>query len=157
MVTKARIVGKTNDNKLSVFIPTIDDYNSSNNPNEEDYITNATASISVVPGCDPHYNDGDTVLVCIEDNDLSKVIIMGRLITAEDKGSVTDFTLSDLTVNDTAKLPEDTSIGPEVTKENIKCLAKVKSNIQGQFDLNLAQKIDVLKFLTDALDKTEFK
>ena len=157
MVTKAIVKGKTNDNKLSVFIPTIYDYNSSNNPNEEDYLTNATASISVVPGCDPHYKDGDTVLVCIEDNDLSKVIIMGRLITAEDKGSTTDFKISELTVSNIAKLPEDTSIGPDVTKENIKCLAKVRSNIQEQFDLNTNQKIEVLKFLTDELNKTEFK
>ena len=56
MVTRATVKGKTNDNKLSVFIPTVHEYNSSNNPNEEDYLNNAataTASISAVPGCDP--------------------------------------------------------------------------------------------------------
>ena len=91
-----------------------------------------TACICVTPGCAPAYVPGDIVYVTFEENDIGKPLILGCLFRKDILSSV-NITSQSLNVTIDSTLPEDTSIG-EVTKDNIKALTLVDSNIQSQLD-----------------------
>jgi hypothetical protein len=77
---------------------------------------------------------------------------MGLLYPSNNEKTTSNANFSSLMVQVNTKLPADTSIG-EVTKENIKCLEKVSSNIQEQFNRNTREKIELLDYLSGQLSK----
>ena len=114
------------------------------------------ARICTVPGCSPNFAVGDTVLICIEDNNLSTTMIMGRLIPDDESLGTSNATFQNLTVEKDTVLAKNTTIG-EVTAENIEQLIGANYNIQAQFDTNLSQRIELLEFITDTLDNVKFE
>ena len=151
MVTKAIVHRIVSDTEVIVKVPAFDLVEEE--AGEDDVNSLPRARIATTPGCIPKFKVNDTVYVCIEDNDLSKPIIMGVLVTSqpEPTRSTSDATFESLKVNVNAILPEDTSIG-DVGKENIQMLCGVNSNIQKQFDDNMVQKKDMIKFMTDTIN-----
>lgn len=151
MVTKAIIHRIVSDTEVIVKVPAFDLVEEEEG--EEDVNSLPRARITATPGCRPKFKVNDTVYVCIEDNDLSKPIIMGTLITGQPEAtrSTSDATFESLKVNVNTALPEDTSIGI-VTKDDIRRLYGVRENVQKQFNDNMAQKKDMLKFMTDTIN-----
>jgi hypothetical protein len=163
MVTRGKVVS-VSDETVKVYIPKFGLIEEGEGePQVEEYLD---ARIATVPGCKPHYEVNDIVFICIEDNDLGSPVVMGLFIpdnAKDDSFRTSDAILKSLQVvgnkeksaqknSGYARLPYDTTIG-DVTKDNIKCLEKVHTNIQDQFDENMAQKILMLEYLCVALDK----
>jgi hypothetical protein len=150
MVTPAKIMGSgTNPHTYKVQV--IAYYEYLNNGGKEDFSHTIDARVAMSPGVTPAYKNGDMVYVCIEDNRLDVPVIMGAL-ECDALKSVSDASLSSLTVSGNTKLSSDTSIGV-VTKENIACLENVKSNIQSQFDTNIQTQITLLENMKKMLDE----
>ena len=152
MVTKALVHRIISDTEVVVKVPAFDLIEE--DEGEEDVSSLPVARITATAGCRPKLKINDIVYVCIEDNDLSKPIIMGTLITSQPEAtrSTSDATFDSLKVNVNTVLPEDTKIG-NVTKEDIKRLSGVKENIQKQFNDNMSQKVSLLTFMTDTINK----
>lgn len=147
MVTKAIVHRIISDTEVVVKVPAFDLIEEEDG--EEDVSSLPRARITATAGCRPKLRVNDIVYVCIEDNDLSKPIIMGTLITdaPEATRSTSDAVFDSLKVNVNTNLAEDTTIG-KVKKDEIKRLSGVKENIQKQFDDNMNQKIALLDFMT---------
>lgn len=151
MVTKAEIKAiRNNKNEIDLYIPVYNDYVES--PGEKELSARHHATICTPPGICPNYQVGDVVFICIEDVDLSEPVIMGLLYPSKNKNTVSDATFSSLTVKSNTVLSEDTSIG-KVTKANIKCLERVSSNIQDQFETNIKEKVELLDYISEKLSK----
>lgn len=149
MVTKAEVRAvRNNKNEIDLYIPIYDGYEES--PDESQLSSRYHATICTPPGISPAYQVGDIVFICIEDVDLSEPVIMGLLYPSNNEKTTSNANFSSLMVQVNTKLPADTSIG-EVTKENIKCLEKVSSNIQEQFNGNTREKIELLDYLSGQL------
>lgn len=151
MVTRA-IVKKidSSNNSLVVQVPKFGLIEEGSG--EEEVNELPTARIATTPGCSPNYKVGDTVFICIEDTDLSSPVVMGIFIPNNGEVRTSDAKFDSLEVIVNTKLSEDTSIG-KVTKDEIKCLEKVNENIQQQFDRNTQQKIELMEYIGDTLDK----
>ena len=113
------------------------------------------ARICTVPGCFPNFKQGDTVLICIEDNNLDNVMIMGRLITDDGKVGTSVATFENLTVEKDTVLARNTTIG-EVLPENIEHLIGSEYNIQTQFDTNINEQINLINWTWEKLDSITF-
>ena len=149
MVTKAIVKAvRNNKNEIDLYIPVYDDYEES--PGEKELSPRYHATICTPPGICPNYQVNDTVFICIEDVNLSEPVIMGLLYPANNKDTLSDATFSSLVVNVNTTLSSDTSIG-KVTKDNIKCLEKARTNIQDQLDTNTNQKIALLDYMSNQL------
>ena len=150
MVTPAEIIGagsKPNTYKVQVIAY----YDYIQNGGKEALNHTIDARVAMSSGITPAYKKGDKVYVCIEDNRLDVPVIMGAL-KCDALKSVSDASLSSLTVSGNTKLSADTSIG-KVTKEHIACLENVKSNIQEQFDTNIKTQIALLENMKSMLDE----
>jgi hypothetical protein len=122
---------------------------------EEQVNENPKARICTVPGCYPNYKTDDIVMVSIENNDLNNVMIMGRFIPDDESIGTSSAEFENITVKKDSRLSKNTTIG-EVSAESISYLKGVNSNIQNQFDTNMTQKIELLKWLTSTFNSTNF-
>lgn len=113
------------------------------------------ARISTTPGCSPNYKIGDTVLICIKDNDLNSPIIMGRFIPDDKTIGTSNAEFDTLKVNKDTTLSKNTTIG-EVKPEHIEQLVGVTHNIQLQFDTNTNQKIEAMNWMTEQFNNIIF-
>ena len=156
MVTRAEIVEMA-DSKGAEWSVNIRAYDGIEDvPNVEEPSPYQSARVCTIPGFVPEFNSDIPVFVCIEDNNLSQPIIMGNLILNNyDNENVGVGTakayLSKLTVTGATTLSSETSIG-DVTSNQLGCLVGVNSNIQNQFNTNIAQKIALLGALKDKLN-----
>jgi hypothetical protein len=140
MVTKATVEKIISNEEISVNIPAYDIVEEGTD--EEELSSSQVARISCPPGFIPDFTVGDTVFVCIEDNDLGEPVVMGKLLLdgcSEDSVGSSRATLSKLKVTGATKLSKDTNIG-EVTDKHILCLKDARSNIQEQLDTQLSYK-----------------
>lgn len=153
MVTRAKILEIISDEEVKIEVPAFGLIEEMEG--EDDVNSMPHARICTVPGCYPNFKSGDVVLICIEDNDLSTPMIMGRLIPDDGSLGTSNATLQNLTVEKDSVLAKNTTIG-DVTAENIEQLIGANYNIQGQLDTNMSQKTDFLKFLTDTFSSTKF-
>lgn len=153
MVTKAIVKKKLSDEEVRVYIPM---YNGvEEEDGEKDLSNTQTARIISVSGIIPDLRAGDTVYVCIEDNNLGDPIVMGKLLLDgcnDNTVGTARATLSKLVVTSTTKLSEDTSIG-NVSNDNIRTLEGARSKLQGQLDSQLNQRINLLDTLTSKFHK----
>jgi hypothetical protein len=120
---------------------------------EPDLSTSQIARINSVPGFVPNFKKGDSVFVCIEDNDLGKPIVMGKLLTNNcdiNSVGISNAKLSSLIVVGSTTLGSDTHIG-EVSSEHIKCLSGATSNIQKNLDSIWGDRDRILKTVTGKL------
>lgn len=132
MITKAIVEAIVDTYSFRVRIPVINRSKDAalHTPTEELYIS----SICTVAGCIPNVRVGDIVYVSFEDNDLSRPVILGYLYKDSYGDTLCDFEIGNLTVDGSAHLSKDTSIG-NVTPSEISFLEGTKSNIQWQLDL----------------------
>lgn len=111
------------------------------------------ATISTPVGIKPQYRVGDVVYVSTENNDPSKLVIIGTLYRPKVKSdNVSDAIHGSIKVSVDAQLPSDTWIGL-VSPKNIKTLKNCRSNIQDQLDSNVRQKIELLDFMSEEISK----
>mgnify|MGYP003295047062 CR=1 FL=1 len=154
MVTRAKILEIISDMEIKIEVPAfglIEELEGEEEVNEM-----PTARICTVPGCYPNFEEGDIILICIEDNDLSNPMIMGRLIPDDGSLGTSNGTFQNLTVEKDTVLAKETTIG-EVTSGNIEQLYGANYNLQGQLDTNIAQRTELLDFISETLDEVEFK
>lgn len=107
MITKGYIVKKVEDstNKFLVRIPiyeTVEDY-------AEEALYEAT--LSYTPGNLNAYREGDCVYLSFEDNDPSKIVILGKLFLGEEEEATAAENIATLDVNGTTQLSKDTYVG----------------------------------------------
>lgn len=153
MVTKAQIEKIISENEVQIKVPMFGMIEEEADEEEVNDLPNAR--ICTTPGCSPNYKKGDVVLICIEDNDLTNPIIMGKFIPDNNTVGTSDANFDILKVLEETTLSKKTTIG-KVLPENIEHLEKSKWNLQLQFDTNTNQKIEVLNFLTDSLNQFKF-
>ena len=155
MVTKAKIYKVISDREVQVQVPM---FGMIEEEEDEEQVNELPIGrICTVPGCFPNYKKDDDVLICIEDNNLNNVMIMGRFIANDDEDVGTSgATFENLKVEKDTVLSEDTTIG-KVLPENIAHLEGSIHNIQVQFDINTSQKIELLSWLGKTLDAVTFK
>lgn len=103
----------------------------------------SVATVCTLPNTNPNIQVGDIVFVGLEDNDRKKPIVIGFLYRETQYTTEIDLKLSTITVDNLAKLSEDTSIG-DVSPSDIKCLQGSTGNLQQQINL-LSAEIDKLK------------
>lgn len=77
------------------------------------------AAICSLPGITPVYIPEDIVYIEFEDDDLSKPVIIGKLIRNNDINSYSNISAQSLSINGDAKISSDTQIG-SITYENLK-------------------------------------
>lgn len=153
MVTRAKILNVISDNEVKIEVPMfglIQELEGEGQINEL-----PIARISTVPGCAPNFKPGDIVLICVEDNDLSNPVIIGRLITDNNSLGTSNGSFQSLRVEKDTDLGKNTKIG-NVTATNIEQLIGANYNIQGQLDTNISQRIELLDFITTTLNNIEF-
>jgi hypothetical protein len=126
-LTRASVIKVVDKTKVEIFVPIF---------KRDDSYTSSIATLSTLSGLDTTYSPGDAVFVSIEDYEIAKPVILGKLqVSSKDKEvPLTKATLASLTVDATTVLPKDTTIG-NITKEEISYLSKLRSNVQGQIDL----------------------
>ena len=152
MVTKATVEKIISNEELGVRIHAYDIVEEG--PDDEELSSTQVARISSVAGFIPDFAVGDTVYICIEDNDLGEPVVMGKLLLdrcSESTVGTSRATLSKLTVKESVKLCRNTSIG-NVTADNISYLKGASSNIQSQLNTQLSQRISLLNELTSKLN-----
>ena len=148
MVTKATVKKKLSDEEVRVYIPMYEGVEEEDG--EKDLSNTQTARIISVSGIIPDLYEGDTVYVCIEDNNLGDPIVMGKLLLdgcTEKTVGTSRATFSKLVVKNEATLCSNTSIG-DVTSKNISYLKGVRSNIQNQFDTIVSQRDKLFETLS---------
>lgn len=91
------------------------------------------AVICTLPQVAPNVNVGDVVFVAFEDNNFGKPVVIGYLYRENIGNSKPDMVINSLSVDLSAHLTEDTTIG-DVTSEDIKHLKNTKNNLQLQID-----------------------
>lgn len=140
MITKAIVEEVVDLYHIRVRIPTINKAEGTPacTPFEQLYI----ATICCPVGSRPNFVKGDIVFVSFEDNSFDKPIIVGTLFR-ESLVGLSGQTLSNLVVNLTCNLPEETTIG-SVNEEDISNLSGTKSNLQRQIDV-LIERLDALE------------
>ena len=138
MLTKGYIVEiPLNDNKYKVRVP----FYENAVENSEEVILTATLSQS--PGIVKGYSIGDCVYLSFEDNDISRPVIIGKLLN--DTGNIAEnIKATNLEVSGKVVLPQNTSIGG-VTPENIRSLIGNTNNLKWQIEESLSNKGDVTK------------
>lgn len=107
MITKGYIVEKIKEvpNKFLVRIPIYETV--------EDTLEEALyeATLSYTPGNLNSYREGDCVYLSFEDNDPSKIIIIGKLYLGDEEEATTAQNAATLDVAGTTQLSKDTYIG----------------------------------------------
>ena len=165
MVTVAKIRKVLSDVEYEVYIPAYGKIEEDEGQDDVDSVQ--TARITSVAGCWPKLNPNDTVYVCIEDNKLEQPIIIGSLVNGEKPDinkdrknysngvlfarSTSDASFDSLKVDSHVVLTGNTYIGT-VQPRQIARLGDVTDNIQAQFNRNLTQKEELLKYMTDVID-----
>lgn len=131
MILRAKVTRVLDDYHCSVRIPQFNKLKTSvgATPDSELY----TAVITCNSGVQPIIKSGDTVLVAFDRGEHSAPCIIGLLFNQEARSSKSDASFTSLDVSVNAKFSEDVTIG-NVTKDNIKYLEKLKTNVQQEFD-----------------------
>lgn len=116
---KKGIIESVFDDKAIVRIPNIDKSLSAvaNIPDSD--LT--PSPISTLPGIQPKLQAGDVVIIGFEDDNFSKPIILGTLLSRA-TSSVCNITVDSLTTNGKSNLNQDTFIG-NISPTNIESLA----------------------------------
>ena len=112
MIAKAIVKGQIiNTNKYNIRIPIFE------NAGDSEILWEAT--VQCVGGSVPYYKEGDIVFVAFEDNRKSKPVILGKLWCDinTNNSSKNLSSVSDLEVNYSANLPENTTINGVKWKE----------------------------------------
>ncbi len=149
MVTKAKVEKIISNEELSVKIHAYDIVEEGSD--EADLPSSQVARISCPSGFIPDFKVGDTVFVCLEDNDLGEPVVIGKLLLdrcKEDNVGTSRATLSKLKVTGSTELCATTKIG-DVTPENIECLKGARTNLQNQIDSQLSYEVSLLNSLTN--------
>lgn len=141
MITKGIIEEIISPYEVRVRIPTLDKEANAIAATSTENLNIAT--ICTLPNCYVNLQIGDVVFVGFEDNTYYKAVILGHLCREGYYNTHADVSLSNLVVNDSAKLPDTTKIG-DVSSDEISCLKGVKDNIQKQIDMIM----DMLENLT---------
>ena len=152
MVTKATVQKVLSNEALRVKIHAYDMVEEG--PDEDNLASTQVARINCPPGFIPDFKVGDTVYICIGDNDLNDPIVMGKLLLDKCKESTVGTsraTLSKLFVTGSAELGANTKIG-DVTAKNIECIKGARSNLQDQLDTQLSKEVSLLNTLTTELN-----
>ena len=142
MICKAIIESKVSKYKYKVSVPAIIEGTTTIGAMPNQGIP--TATVSIPPGVYPSLRSGDVVLVCFEDDNIFKPIIVGVLFTENCTNISCDIQSDSLKVKVNSELPENTSIG-KVTKDNIKNLEGLEYNVQSKFQEHTTK----LKFITN--------
>lgn len=112
MITKAYIVGKTDNNKYKVRIPIFE--NNNDQSNNLDIITEDTpiyeATLSYNPGTIDSYREGDIVYISFEDNDYANVVIIGKLYQGDEETPTNYQAAQTLNVSGETELTSETYI-----------------------------------------------
>lgn len=132
MITKAIIVKMISKYQARVRIPIYDkDVTSATATPNEDL---AIATICVMPGSYPNYQAGDVVFLEFEDNIMSHPVIIGLLYRDGSYTTSSDLIIDNITVNNSTKLSDKTTVG-DVTYKEIATLEGSKGSIQNQIDV----------------------
>lgn len=112
MITKAYIIGKTDNNKYKVRIPIFE--NNNDQSNDLDIITEDTpiyeATLSYNPGTIDSYREGDVVYISFEDNDYANVVIIGKLYQGDEETPTNYQAAQTLNVSGETELTSETYI-----------------------------------------------
>lgn len=112
MITKAYIIGKTDNNKYKVRIPIFE--NNNDQSNDLDTITEDTpiyeATLAYNPGTIDSYREGDVVYISFEDNDYANVVIIGKLYQGDEETPTNYQTAQTLNVSGETELTSETYI-----------------------------------------------
>lgn len=90
-----------------VTIPVLDGSSSKNNFKG---VNKRLATVCSLPGCKPKYAEGDVVYVDFEQDDMSKPVIIGSLLSSKSNSSVIDLYANSLTVDVNTQLPNETYV-----------------------------------------------
>lgn len=153
MVTRARIIKVISEKEVQIEVPMFGLIEEGEGEEQVNELPNAR--ICTTPGCSPNYKKDDIVLICIEDNDLSNPMIMGRLIPDDKTIGTSNAEFDTLEVNKDTTLSKNTTIG-EVKPEHIEQLVGVTHNIQLQFDTNTNQKIEAMNWMAEQFNNIIF-
>lgn len=136
MITKGYIIKRVSEesNKFIVRLPI---YETVDNPTEEALYE---ATVSYVPGNLNVYRPGDCVFVSFEDNDPSKLIILGKLYLGDDEEAVAAQNAQTLDVSGTAQLSSDTYVGGVRIDKAFASKVDIQ-NIQQQVDKQITYRI----------------
>ena len=119
MITKAIIEKVISDYEVKVRIPLLDSTTAFKQSVDIDGLSSATICISPKSRFIPAV--GDVVFVAFEDNNFGKPVVIGYLYRENIGNSKPDMVINSLSVDLSAHLTEDTTIG-DVTSEDIKHL-----------------------------------
>ena len=116
--------------------------------------SDSSVKTSTYPGIVPTYKEGDEVFICIEDNVLDKIVIMGLASrpNPDTNTPMSNMTAGVLKVVTEAILPANTKIG-DVTKDNIATLKGMTVNIATKFGDIERQRDSLLDTLSDMFDQ----
>ena len=123
-----------------------------NSPGAEDPVLYPVGTICALPGVSPKYKDGDIVYINVEDNNLSKPVIIGLVSDIErNKETLSDAKHSSLEVTVNAILPEDTTIG-KVSMKALSNLAGLATNVQAEMTGFNTSMSNILQRITTILN-----
>ena len=130
MITRGVIEKSIDDYRVKVRLPSIDRVTSSSIHTSTEDLN--TAIFATVPGCEVHLQPGDVVIVSIEDDDQS-AIILGYLYRLESIDKHCSYNMDSLVVENKAHLSKNTTIG-DVKSTEISHLKGLNENLQKQLD-----------------------
>lgn len=131
MITKAIVEQVLSPYQVKLRIPLFNKADSTTLATDTSDLTVAT--ICSIPNCYINFQVGDVVFVGFEDNTYYKAVILGHLSRKAMSDTYSDVVFRTLDVKGEAKLSSQTSIG-DVSPHNIRCLERVKYNLQDQID-----------------------
>ena len=135
MINKAIVERFIDENHVQVRIPRIHKIDDAIGATPKEELPVAT--ICAPAGIFPTYNIGDIVLVAYDNNDYGSPVIVGSLRGSVDRPSRCEIITTNLTVDQTARFPVETSIG-EVSSESLQYLSGVDDNVQKQLNTMVA-------------------
>ena len=144
MITKAIVEEVLTAYQVKVRIPIFDRSNEESLATATQYLH--TATICTLPNCYASVQVGDVVFVGFEDNKLYKPVILGHLSKEAFTSTYVDMTVSNITVNTSAHLPQNTTIGT-ITPDELLQVKGAKNNLQAQIDILKQNQEQILEAL----------
>ena len=131
MITKAIVEEIVSPYQVKIRVPILDRLQGSPLSTSLDNLN--TATICTLPNCYVNIQVGDIVFVGFEDNTYYKAVVLGHLSRKFMSNTYADVHFGNLTVEHSATLPNQTTIG-EISSQELSALIGVKENLQSQID-----------------------
>lgn len=141
MITRAIVEEILTPYQIRVRIPLIDRVSTAKTATKSKDLSVAT--ICSLPRTDINLQPGDIVFVAFEDDGQEDVVILGTLYRETLTTTVMNQVLGNLTVNDRAIFPKDTTIG-DVSAEAL-------HSLKGAEYLNIKEELDAIKIELETL------